>query len=121
MLNQRFATKYVIKQFGKLISPFSTQMKIDDILTTHLKLDDNTIEKLYKDGKKSKIMKISKNRFVQNSIILQNLNVRLEKNKYLLQCLMLNPKVLKNRILVLKEMGIDSVDLSHIRRYVNCF
>ncbi|XP_043601136.1 transcription termination factor 5, mitochondrial isoform X1 [Bombus pyrosoma] len=117
MLSQRFATKYVIKQFGKLISSFSTQMKIDNILTTHLKLDDNTIEKLYEDGKESKIMKISKIRLIRNCITLHNLNVRLEKNEYLLQCLMLNPKILKNRILVLKEMGIDSVDLSHIKRF----
>ncbi|XP_071867235.1 mitochondrial transcription termination factor 5 [Bombus fervidus] len=114
MLNQRFATKYVIKQFGKLISPFSTQRKIDDALTTHLKLDNNTIEKLYKDAE---IMKISKNRFLRNSIILQNFNVRLEKTEYLLRCLMLNPKVLRNRILVLREVGLDSIDLCHIRRF----
>lgn len=70
MFSQRFATKYVIKKFGKLISPFSTQINIDEILTTHLKLDDNTIEKLYEDGKESKIMKISKNRLVRNCITL---------------------------------------------------
>lgn len=70
MLSQRFATKYVIKQFGKLISPFSTQLNIDGILTTHLKLDNSTIEKLYEDGKKSKIMKISKNKLVRNCITL---------------------------------------------------
>lgn len=70
MLGQRFATKYVIKQFGKLISPFSTQIKFDDILTTHLKLDNNTIEKLREYEKKSKIMKISKHRLVRNCITL---------------------------------------------------
>ncbi|XP_068978605.1 transcription termination factor 5, mitochondrial isoform X2 [Bombus flavifrons] len=116
MLSQRFATKYVIKQFGKLISPFSTQIKIDDILTTHLKLDNNTIETLH-ECEKSKIMKISKDRLVRNCITLRNFDIRSEKNKYLVHCLMLNPKVLKNRILVLKEMGIDSVDLSHIKRF----
>lgn len=70
MLSQRFATKYVIKQFGKLISPFSTQIKIDDILTTHLKLDNNTIETLH-ECEKSKIMKISKDRLVRNCITLR--------------------------------------------------
>ncbi|XP_050483447.1 transcription termination factor 5, mitochondrial isoform X1 [Bombus huntii] len=117
MLSQRFATKYVIKQFGKLISPFSTQIKIDDILTTYLKLDNNTIETLHEYEKKSKIKKISKNRLVRNCITLRDLDVKLEKNEYLLECLMLDPKLLRNRILVLKEMGIDSVDLSHIRRF----
>lgn len=68
MLGQRFATKYVMKQFGKLISPFSTQ--IDDILTTHLKLDNNTIETLHKYKNKNKIMKISKHRLVRNCMTL---------------------------------------------------
>ncbi|XP_024227048.1 transcription termination factor 5, mitochondrial [Bombus impatiens] len=117
MLSQRFATKYVIKQFGKLISPFSTQIKIDDILTTYLKLDNNTIETFHEYKKKSKIIKISKNRLIRNCITLRDLDIRLEKKEYLLECLMLDPKLLKNRILVLKEVGIDSVDLFHIRRF----
>lgn len=71
MLSQRFATKYVIKQFGKLISPFSTQIKIDDILTTYLKLDNNTIETFHEYKKKSKIIKISKNRLIRNCITLR--------------------------------------------------
>ncbi|XP_076481079.1 mitochondrial transcription termination factor 5 isoform X3 [Bombus vancouverensis nearcticus] len=117
MLSQRFATKYVIKQFEKLISPFSTQIKIDDILTTYLKLDNNTIETLHEYEKKSKITKISKNSLVRNCITLRDFDIRLERNEYLLECLMLDPKLLRNRILVLKEVGIDSVDLSHIRRF----
>ena len=117
MLSKRFSTKYVIKQFGKLISPFSTQLKIDDMLNTNLNLDDDTIEELYEDTKKSKIMEISKDQFVRNCIILHNLNVRLKKNKYLQECLVLNPKILKNRILVLKEVGVESVGLFHIIRF----
>ena len=46
------------------------------------------------------------------------MNVNIEKINYLMQCLVLDPIIMKNRIFILKELGINSVELSHIYRYV---
>lgn len=37
---------------------------------------------------------------------------------YLMQCLTLEPIIMKNRIFILKELGINSIELDHIYRYV---
>lgn len=45
------------------------------------------------------------------------MQVNLEKIEYLARCLMIQPMVMRNRIFILKEMGVESVDLQHIYRF----
>lgn len=46
------------------------------------------------------------------------MNIKIEKIDYLIKCLTLKPVIMKNRIFVLKELGINSIELVDIYRYV---
>ncbi|CAK9808332.1 Transcription termination factor 5, mitochondrial [Anthophora quadrimaculata] len=48
---------------------------------------------------------------------MQNMDVNLEQIEFLTTCLKLQPKIMKNRIAILKEMGVKSVSLKHIYRF----
>lgn len=65
MFKQKFIGKFVMIHFKKLVSSFSTQEKLHDILTTHLKLDHNVI-KNHKIGENNSINKISMQKVIQN-------------------------------------------------------
>ncbi|XP_043507761.1 transcription termination factor 5, mitochondrial [Frieseomelitta varia] len=118
MFKQTFKTNFIIKQFGKLISPITTESKICNILATNLKLDGNAIKILHENKVDSKLRKIPEEQIIRNCVILQNMNVRLDKVELLIPCLKLQPKTLRNRILIFKEMGVKSINLYNIRRFL---
>ncbi|KAK1120010.1 hypothetical protein K0M31_012740 [Melipona bicolor] len=118
MLKQTFKTNFMIKQFGKLISPITTESKIYNVLATNLKLDGNAIKILQKNKVDSKLRKIPEEQIIRNCIILQNMNIKLDKVELLTHCLKLQPKTLRNRILILKEMGVKSINLYNIQRFL---
>ncbi|CAL7937765.1 unnamed protein product [Xylocopa violacea] len=90
--------------------------KIHDILTTHLKADDKVMNKINEiDGEI--INKIPRKQIIRNCTTIKNLDVSLEKIKYLPRCLMLEPMVMRNRILILQEMGVKHIGLHHIFRF----
>ncbi|KOX73122.1 hypothetical protein WN51_14609 [Melipona quadrifasciata] len=118
MFKQTFKTNFMIKQFGKLISPITTESKIYNVLATNLKLDGNAIKILQKNKVDSKLRKIPEEQIIRNCIILQNMNIKLDKVELLTDCLKLQPKTLRNRILILKEMGVKSINLYNIQRFL---
>lgn len=71
MFKQKFIGKFVMIHFKNLVSSFSTQEKIYDILTTHLKLDYNIIKKNDKIEKNNLINKIPIQRVIQNCNIIK--------------------------------------------------
>ncbi|XP_017889805.1 transcription termination factor 5, mitochondrial [Ceratina calcarata] len=117
MLRQPFVTKMITICRGKSVSFFSTEGDIHNILATHLQVDQKAIEKLYKIKAVSIITKIPTKQLIQNCAILQNMQVNLEEIEYLAHCLMIQPMVMRNRISILKEMGVESVELQHIYRF----
>ncbi|CAL7937766.1 unnamed protein product [Xylocopa violacea] len=116
MFRQSLVTKFVTTCLGKSVSFFSTKGKIHDILTTHLKADDKVMNKINEiDGEI--INKIPRKQIIRNCTTIKNLDVSLEKIKYLPRCLMLEPMVMRNRILILQEMGVKHIGLHHIFRF----
>ncbi|PBC30218.1 hypothetical protein APICC_02886 [Apis cerana cerana] len=101
----------------KLVSSFSTQENLHDILITHLKLDHNIVKKNVKIEENNFIDKIPIRKVIQNCNTIKNTNINIEKMDYLMQCLTLEPIIMKNRIFILKELGINSIELSHIYRF----
>ena len=71
MFKQTFKTNFIIKQFGKLISPITTESKICNALATNLKLDRNAIKILHENKMDSKLGKIPEEQIIRNCIILQ--------------------------------------------------
>lgn len=70
MFKQKFIGKFVMIHFKSLVSSFSTQEKIHDILRTHLKVDYNIIKKNEKI-EKDLIDKISMQKVIQNCNIIK--------------------------------------------------
>lgn len=117
MLRQQFVTKLITMCRGQSVLFFSTEGDIHNILVTHLKIDQKAIEKLSKLKADSIITKIPKKQIVQNCTIMQNMKVNLVDVEYLAHCLMIQPMVMRNRISILKEMGVESVGLQEIFRF----
>ncbi|XP_076759361.1 mitochondrial transcription termination factor 5 [Xylocopa sonorina] len=117
MLRHSFATKFVTMCCGKSVSFYSTKGEIHGILTRHLKVDDKVISKIDKINVEKTINKIPRNQIIRNCTMIKNMGVSLKEIKYLPQCLMLQPMIMKNRILILREMGAKDIGLDHIFRF----
>lgn len=50
------------------------------------------------------------------TFVLKKMSINLKNIQCLAHCLMLQPMVIRNRIIILKEMGVKSIGLEHIQR-----
>lgn len=66
MFKQKFIEKFIMIRSKKLVSSFSTQENLHDILITHLKLDHNIVKKNVKIGENNFIDKIPIRKVIQN-------------------------------------------------------
>lgn len=66
MFKQKFIGKFIMIRSKKLVSSFSTQENLHDILITHLKLDYNIVKKNVKIEENNFIDKIPIRKVIQN-------------------------------------------------------
>lgn len=66
MFKQKFIGKFIMIRSKKLVSSFSTQENLHDILITHLKLDHNIVKKNVKIEENNFIDKIPIRKVIQN-------------------------------------------------------
>ncbi|CAK9824365.1 Transcription termination factor 5, mitochondrial [Anthophora retusa] len=117
MFSLSFPNKFPMICRGKSVLYFCTHVHISNLLTKHLNLSPNGIKKLNTLEKDVCITKIPENQIIRSCKILQNMNVDLEQVEFLASCLKLQPIIIKNRIAILKEMGVKSISLKHIYRF----
>lgn len=117
MFGLSFPNKFSTICRRKSILYFCTRVHISNLLTEHLNLTHNGIKKLITLEKDACIAKIPEDQIIRNCKILQNMDVNLEQVEFLASCLKLQPIIIKNRIAILKEMGVKSVNLKHIYRF----
>ncbi|CAK9795587.1 Transcription termination factor 5, mitochondrial [Anthophora plagiata] len=115
MFGLSFPNKFLTICRRKSVLYFCTRVHISNLLTKHLSLSHNDIEKL--NTFEIDIAKIPEKQIVRNCNILQNMDVKLEQIEFLASCLKLQPIIIKNRIAILKEMGVKSISLKHIYRF----
>ncbi|XP_017753740.1 PREDICTED: uncharacterized protein LOC108546262, partial [Eufriesea mexicana] len=108
---------FVMKHFKRSVSSLLTSEKINNMLTTHLKLDCNTIKKMNEIEKNNVVVNVTEEQIIQNCLILQHMDIQLNEIYHLVPCLMLRPMIVRNRIFILKEIGIDCIDLHHIHGF----
>ncbi|XP_043265913.1 transcription termination factor 5, mitochondrial isoform X2 [Colletes gigas] len=100
---------------GTSVISFSTQVNIRNVLSTYLNYDRTTIDNILQTQKD--IYTISDKQLITNCKLLQELKVQVNETTYLPKCLKLGSPIIKNRILLLEEIGVKNINLKYIYNF----
>ncbi|XP_053999164.1 transcription termination factor 5, mitochondrial [Hylaeus anthracinus] len=110
-----FPQKSIRICLGRSASTSFSNTDIYDILSTHLGYDHDTIRRIIQS--QIDITRISEQRIVSNCKILQEFGVHTHETAQLSACLKLSSVIVKNRILLLEEVGVKNITLQYINRF----
>ncbi|XP_076241060.1 mitochondrial transcription termination factor 5 [Calliopsis andreniformis] len=108
---------FVKKKFERLASFATSKENVHDLLTTHLGYTSKDINDIFRVKWKI-ISEIPEKKILMNCKILQKSCVDVQNSRYLLRSLQLHPVALKNRIFLLEEMGVKSISIFQLYRFL---